>query len=323
MATTIPTQGALLSITSAKRTGRISNGEFRRRRPLSVRQGTEEAHASFEALREDVPPRLRASLLEWVAGQLGQRSQRTRRWQARRATVRSLERHVDLSLEWGLGESPETLMTRVMEALESDPEKLLDATDHLVGAVSDPADPPAQSLERILIEGGSAWTVGRLEDDGVGLVRRVDETAANQAQVVTTPEDRASTLLAEAWGSVYGRHPNPTHGYNQAVRAVEALLVPLVTPNDREGHYGRAIGQLRVEASDGQWTFTLGHRRDAAAPVATIVSMLDLLWSSQHARHVPMDEGAPLHVTPEEAETAVHLAVTLVQWLREGALQHE
>lgn len=67
----------------------------------------------------------------------------------------------------------------------------------------------------------------------------------------------------------------------------------------------------------------LNHRNEPDLPVTTLVSMIDLLWGSQHDRHVPADQEAPLHVTQEEAEAAIHLAVTLVQWFTMGALRQD
>lgn len=48
--------------------------------------------------------------------------------------------------------------------------------------------------------------------------------------------------------------------------------------------------------------------------------MMRLQWKGQYDRHGSDDEETPLHVGQDEAEAAVHLAITLVQWFRSGAV---
>ncbi len=50
----------------------------------------------------------------------------------------------------------------------------------------------------------------------------------------------------------------------------------------------------------------------------TIIAMLGLLYGGQHDRHG--DSETPVSVSPEEAEAAFFLAVTLVHWFRSGAI---
>ena len=51
-----------------------------------------------------------------------------------------------------------------------------------------------------------------------------------------------------------------------------------------------------------------------------LLMMTRLLWKTQHDRHGSDDEETPLHVAQGKAEAAVHLAITLVQWFRSGAV---
>jgi hypothetical protein len=127
-------------------------------------------------------------------------------------------------------------------------------------------------------------------------------------------KDAPAALLRLAWDAIYGLHPNPSDGYRQAVRAVEAAAVRLVIPNDRDATLGKAIGTIRSSPDRCQLSFT--HRTRPEEPISALISMMALLWEGQYDRHVT--EGVPLQVSQEEAETALHLAVTLVQWFTTG-----
>ena len=51
-----------------------------------------------------------------------------------------------------------------------------------------------------------------------------------------------------------------------------------------------------------------------------LADMLDLVWKGQRDRHGDPDPHAPLSVTQEQAEAAVQLAVTVVQWFTAGVV---
>lgn len=78
-------------------------------------------------------------------------------------------------------------------------------------------------------------------------------------------------------------------------RAVEGAAIPVTLPNDRLATLGKVL-----------------------APADAVVGMIALLWEGQRDRHA----GGPISqpVTQEAAQTAVHLAVTLVQWFSAGAI---
>ena len=76
------------------------------------------------------------------------------------------------------------------------------------------------------------------------------------------------------------------------------------------------IGAIRSQPK--LWQVALTHPDDPQQPVNALVEMLTALWRSQYDRHVDLSPEAPLHVSQEEAETALHLAVTIVQWFTSG-----
>jgi hypothetical protein len=48
--------------------------------------------------------------------------------------------------------------------------------------------------------------------------------------------------------------------------------------------------------------------------------MMQLLWTNDYARHINVDPNVPLNVTQEEAESAVVLALTLINWFASGSI---
>jgi hypothetical protein len=172
----------------------------------------------------------------------------------------------------------------------------------------------ATRLEYLLEVAGSAWRVNKRAD---GLERRIDETiiaAASAAADAATPDAR--THLANAWRAAYGRKPDPDKAYDEAVLAVEAVACPLVSPRNDRATLGTVIRDLRNQTV--QWELAFGDTSGQPAGISRLIEMLALLWEGQ-SRHA----GSPnsRYQTQVEAEGAVHLAATLVQWLTGGVLR--
>jgi hypothetical protein len=158
----------------------------------------------------------------------------------------------------------------------------------------------------MLAAGGSAYQYqnGRLE-------RRVDDTAVAAFEcVAATASDEASMHLRRAWAATYGRDPEPSRAYGEAVRAVEAVACPMVLPEDPRPTLGKVIASLRDRPDD--WHLVLPGEREAAG-IAPLRVMLQLLWTAQRSRHAGGPDTRDQLLT--EAEAALFLSITLVQWL--------
>ena len=166
------------------------------------------------------------------------------------------------------------------------------------------------SLDELLVLGGSVW---RVDPAGKRLVRRVDETVAAAFDKASSPDDAASAELSEAWAAAYGRRPNASDAWDHSIKAVETVLIPIVTPNKAKATFGDVVGILNSQGS--QWQLDL-HGHDDSQSVEPLVSMLRLMWPN------PDRHGSGMSRTPSltEAQEVVHLAVTLVQWARCNAL---
>lgn len=126
----------------------------------------------------------------------------------------------------------------------------------------------------------------------------------------------AARLLSDAWHAMYGRSPNPSEAYRDAVRAVEAAAKPLVTPHDPTATLGKMIAAMRDAPQ--KWTFAIA--AEGVSGVDVMRQLMDVLWKGQHDRHGRHDPEGPIEVSASEAEAALHAAVTLVHWFRSGAV---
>jgi hypothetical protein len=173
----------------------------------------------------------------------------------------------------------------------------------------------AEELARCLYEAASVWRVVQREDRFC-LERVTSPESMAAVDAAISNGDRAGRLLASAWNAVHGRDRNASLAYRDAVRAVEAAARPIITPSDAASTLGKMIAALR-DAPD-KWSFVMDPK--SGHPVEMVRTAMSLLWTAQLDRHGTDDESVPLSVSAEEAEAAVHLAVTLVDWCRRGAL---
>jgi hypothetical protein len=98
---------------------------------------------------------------------------------------------------------------------------------------------------------------------------------------------------------------------------VEASAGPVLTPDDPRPSLGKMIAALRDGKDKWDFTFTVD---STVNPKDVLLQMMQLLWTNEYSRHVDADPTAPLHVSQPEAESAVVLALTLVNWFVSGAI---
>jgi hypothetical protein len=185
------------------------------------------------------------------------------------------------------------------------PEQFLDVLHYAIQT----GNPSVESLDRLLVYGGSAWTA-----TNQGLQRRVGPSAQQAFDVASLPDDVASEELQHAWINAYSREPDASDAWDHAIKAVEAILIATVVPNQHDSTLGHVIGHL---SSQGHlWALVLpGPDNDYS--VAPLVTMLRMLWPNPDRHASPQDRRTP---SLEEAQAVVHLAVTLVQWGRDGQI---
>ncbi len=195
-------------------------------------------------------------------------------------------------------------------AIESRPDTLLDIIDWLLrsGTLDDEADATAQQLEQMLLDGGSAWAVA---PDLNGLVQRVSAAETADVHMAMSSDDQAAAHIAAAWNAAWRREPSPSDAYSAAVKALESVLAPIVTPNDPRPTLGKMIAAMRDKPE--KWAT----RFRGVETVGALTEIVDEVWRAQY-RHGG-GQGDPN--TLDEARDAVSLAVTLTAMCRRGFLR--
>ncbi|MBJ7331301.1 MAG: hypothetical protein JHC95_15515 [Solirubrobacteraceae bacterium] len=184
------------------------------------------------------------------------------------------------------------------------------ALNHLVESRTNPDRAPM--LGAILQDGGSAWEVTPAADEGnFVLTRRELGPVAEAIDGLAPASERAAAHLRTAWKELAGRAPSPDQAYFHALQAVEAAAKPVILPKDDAATLGKML--RAVDDASHKWTFVLGEPEDAMAPASA-------MWKA-HRRHGTDDREAPMGMSQEEADAAVHLALTLVRWFAGGAFR--
>lgn len=276
-------------------------------RPLSVRDNPEKLDA-YDVLHDGVPMWLRVGAAHWVDETLTN----TPYGIDLADVLHTLEQSLRLQLDWQYGVS--SALHSAARAVERDGDRALDVIDCCLMLTARWAEgrKARDALDGMLAVAGSAWTVGADSEGTPCLHRRVSSTVELAAKEEIKQSGNAARHLEIAWHKVYGRTPDSSGAFREAVRAVEAAAKPVITPSDPKATLGKMIIALRDKPS--KWTAVLG-------TVEATADMMDQLWTSQLDRHGTDDETVALTVSEEEAEASVHLALTLVHWFRSGAVR--
>lgn len=273
--------------------------------PLSKRASAEAERAHLDEALEGVPGHLRESLWAWMRARC-----LTSSGYLDRDKIRELERVLGKDLKWVAGTITDG-ENKLRTALYSEQEFFLDAVDYTVTHWTRGAASSVSALNQLLTESGSVWRARQ----GDGLLRRtsLNTTAAASAAF---EHERSGHLLNIAWAAAFGRSPNPSEAYRSAVRAVEAAAQDVVLPSNNRATLGTIIAALRDGAKNFSVTLDSSTSVDG---VHVVMAMLQLLWTNQYDRHV--SQGSGLHVTQQEAEAAVLLALSVVEWFENGHVQ--
>ncbi|MGD9998019.1 MAG: hypothetical protein AB7L17_16945 [Ilumatobacteraceae bacterium] len=274
------------------------------RPPLSVRQDSA-ATDQYYALVEGIPPWMRASALAWVKPFIY-----TDKGVPIAKVLHRVEQHLRIQLSWAGALDAHRVTSAAINALDllHDDEAGLDLLDYFLGTCSTSSTSP-ERLQAILDASASAWTVGRDDEGLLCLERRVDPVAQASAESEMEKPGKAAIYLRSAWHDAFGRDPNPTGAYRDAIRAVEAAARPVLTPADQLATLGKMIAAIRDAPT--KWTVEIGD-------IGAVKAMMETVWKNQHDRHGTDDETTPVNVSQSEAEAALFIAVTLVQWFRSG-----
>ena len=271
---------------------------------------SEDEHA---ALVEGVQPWMREDIKLWLAKAISIRVGAG--VSVNHELIRDFDRRAKSTdpLAGNLKSGPNSFERRLYE----NPDLYVRMLDFLVWSAvqADPQSTLPAELEVALKAGSSTWKVGTREGFP-GLEKRVPQGVQDAADAAMAAPGDAGRLLSEAWHAIYGVNPQPDLGYRKAIEAVEAVVLPAVVPGDDTATLSKALGQMRAD-KDWKLPFVKEHIQNPSQGV--VLGMMQALWSGHSDRHPGTASYTPS--TPEAAEAAVSLAVTLVNWFSAGAVQ--
>jgi hypothetical protein len=294
--------------------------------PFHVRHDPAGAKA-YEALRDGIPGSLRTSVAAWVKKAINILSGGDK--EAYRGIHLLLERTLDIeSLDWRYDGTD--LHSSLVAEMFGNEDLGLSVLDLLLRELRTRVDKNgddgtsrvlAKSLDVILRQGRSAF---RVREDRSGLEDRIDPTATERADGLLQQSTRASDHLRRAWDGVYGLKKNPSHAYHEAVKAVEAAAIPVAVPRKASATLGDVLGDMKAHG-EKRYLVALdpSGNQKPVVPIESVIGMIELLWKSQYDRHGTPDESTPASVREEEAEAALHLALTLTHWFESGVVRRK
>lgn len=169
-------------------------------------------------------------------------------------------------------------------------------------------------LQERLQEADSVW---RISDDRGELETRVDDTVHAAAQAVMHKPYDAAAHLQKAWTAAYAFRPDPSLAYSEAVKAVEAAVIPLTLPNAGTPTLGSVLSHLEGGAAS-KYTLVIDDKVGAPASASAVTALMRVLWDGHRDRHPGGGTSKP--ITLESARAAVQIAVTVVHLFSSGAV---
>ena len=271
----------------------------------------DEEIAEYSALHEDIPGHLETSLWSWVRDAVTVPAATYASAYSDSELVRQFERILQVPIKWPHNRTD--VIWAIQQAYLDRPIRdIWRLVDWLLGH----GHAHGGTLKQYLLQSGSAYTVEAADNGKSYLVKRVPE-GVQDAATAAFRHANAGRRLAKAWEAAFGVEPDPTKAYAEAVKAVEDAAIPVVPTGKQEPTLGDVIRAI----DGGTWRLPHLREHNLAPSHDVLVAMLRMLWRGHHDRHGgPSTVGVPA-VTPEEAESAVILAVTLVGWFATGKVQ--
>lgn len=259
------------------------------------------AQRQLETPHEDVPPHLADSL--WT-------------WTSRKIENPGVIQRLALDMRVSLENNPFTYRPYALDEIEQlcreDAHLFLDVVEWVLATSEGSFDVREyRTLNAMLAAANSAYSV-RADMRGLEM-RTTPEVQAEVQAVVDSASGSPGLHLAEAWNQAYSRRADPVKSYSESIKAAEAALASVVSPQNPKQTLGTMIRD--VAAKPSKWKFAIADGN--VSGVDTILQMMRMLWDGQTSRHGGI--GHTRAETVEEAQAAVHLAATLVQFGVSGA----
>jgi hypothetical protein len=173
------------------------------------------------------------------------------------------------------------------------------------------------NLETILMEGGSSYRLEKTRQQ-CRLEKRVDPVMQESTDRLFGSEENTPEMqhLQKAWDKTFGRDPDCQSAYGEIVRAVEAVLCPLVEPNHEKSTLSSVARTMREHKG---WRYVIEPLdRHAQVSGGFIRLAVEAIMNNHHDRHESGHDIRP--VTEEETKGALYMAVTIVQAAHDGLI---
>ena len=128
--------------------------------------------------------------------------------------------------------------------------------------------------------------------------------------------------MQEAWALAFGRNPNLSDAWGRAIKAIETLLKPIVSPKNDKATIGSMTSALRQ--SPDKWECKLPDREyksngeiNVKPGIEVFIDVLATI-GYQPDRH---GSDQPQETDETTARSILFLATTVVGWLRDGTLR--
>ncbi len=259
-----------------------------------------ENRSSREVLVEGVPPHMRGAILDFLKPHFSRRGISTGKWFFDESALTFYDLEARRMPAYRSRLDGRAWPGFVAELSE---EELLDMADWVVHRNNSGV---ASDLGYILEAAGSVWTIGK-RDGNSGLVRRMPASVQAAADE-TIRASSAGSLYGEAWAAAFGRLPDPEEAYEKAIKSVEEAAATIVSPSNTRATLGTMLRDMKAQKD---WGIDL-----PGAERGVVVAMVEALWTGQESRHGGNNYRRP---TQSEAETAVTLALALLQLFRSGS----
>jgi hypothetical protein len=209
--------------------------------------------------------------------------------EAPRNFMMEIERTCQIPVSWQLGHSGAA--DSVWEAMYRDRALAVKVLDYALGEMmlgydAQGSEPAVEELHRALQQAGANYVVVQPDPYWVRyrLERRTIPAAAAAARAQTSLSGNASDHLGKAWGAAFGREPNSSAAYSEAVKAVGAAAIPVVLPNDPLATLGKVVGELRANPQKYAVVFSKGAspaKGSTLSALEVVIALADSLWSNQ------------------------------------------
>lgn len=270
------------------------------------RQATTRKSNPEEALIEGIPIWMRPSIERFIAYWItGYNADPREAAMPDMQRINEIERYLQIQLErYGSGAKIATYRN-VIVYVQND-EKCLDVVEAIL-ATNNNTDIIVNQINTILTSSGSKWIAVK-GGSGVRatLEERVSESAQNALAMALRESDATTQqFLKQAWSNAFGRNPNASGAYSNAIKAIEAAAWPTITPKHKKATLGTMLGEVKSNIS--KWkTATVDKKENQGA--TTIKDIMQLIWDGQTDRHGTAQPVAP---SQEAAEEAVLYAVVV------------